>query len=128
MFYKALFLIVCAALISVLLKKNGGEFSFVIIILSTVSIAVIVLIYAGEKIEALKDFLSQNTNAGELILLGVKALIIAYLSETVADTCRDMGQTALASKAELAGKGVIFVLSVPVFLKIADMVLKFSEI
>ena len=43
----------------------------------------------------------------------LKALGVAFVCETAADICRDMGQTAIASKIELAGKLEIVALAIP---------------
>ena len=54
----------------------------------------------------------------------VKALGIAYISEFAADTCRDFGQSALAAKAEFAGKCAIFILCVPPAISVLEAAFK----
>lgn len=44
----------------------------------------------------------------------VKALGVAFACETGADVCRELGETGIASKIELAGKIEILVFSLPV--------------
>ncbi|MEE1277947.1 MAG: SpoIIIAC/SpoIIIAD family protein, partial [Acutalibacteraceae bacterium] len=51
----------------------------------------------------------------------LKALGICYITQFAADVCRDFGQTALASKAELAGKCAIFLLSLPLVTSIVEI-------
>ncbi len=43
----------------------------------------------------------------------VKALGVALVAQTAADICRDMGESATASKVELAGKAEIMLLCLP---------------
>jgi stage III sporulation protein AD len=43
-----------------------------------------------------------------------KALGVAVVTETAADICRDFGESAIASKVELAAKGMIMMLALPV--------------
>lgn len=57
--------------------------------------------------------------------VALKALGIGYITAFIADSCRDAGQTALALKAELAGKCAIFLLSVPLVLSILETAIGF---
>lgn len=52
--------------------------------------------------------------------LVLKAFGICYLAQLAADTCRDAGQSAIAGKIELAGRAAVLVLSLPLFLEIAQ--------
>ncbi len=125
---KALGLIFLAALLVVFLKKKGGEFSFLITACAVCIVGVYVILTIGDSVGTLKSLMEQNGQNSDYIIVAVKALIIAYLAETVADTCRDFGQQALASKAELAGKCVIFVLAVPILSNVLEVVLKYMEL
>ena len=125
---KALGLIFLAALLVVFLKKKGGEFSFLITACAVCIVGVYVILTIGDSVGTPKSLMEQNGQNSDYIIVAVKALIIAYLAETVADTCRDFGQQALALKAELAGKCVIFVLAVPILSNVLEVVLKYMEL
>ena len=45
---------------------------------------------------------------------------IAYLTEFGANVCKDAGETAVASKVELAGKVLIISLSIPILLTLME--------
>ena len=45
---------------------------------------------------------------------------IAYLTEFGANVCKDSGETAVASKVELAGKVLIISLSIPILLALME--------
>ena len=64
----------------------------------------------SQIITVLKEFGMKS----EYISVSLKALVIGYLSKFAADTCKDCGQTALAGKAEFAGKAIIFIIALPV--------------
>lgn len=51
-----------------------------------------------------------------------KALAVCYISQLGSDCCRDAGESAIASKIELAGKAAVVVISLPVFSSLAEMV------
>lgn len=44
----------------------------------------------------------------------LKALGISVVTETAADICRDFGESAIASKVELAAKSIMMMLALPV--------------
>ncbi len=52
----------------------------------------------------------------------LKALAVCYLTQLASDSCRDAGESAIASKIELAGKAAIAVISLPVFTSLAELV------
>ena len=53
----------------------------------------------------------------------LKAAGICLLTQLTADTCRDAGETALAGKAELTGRVLLLLLSVPLFQQILALIL-----
>ena len=52
----------------------------------------------------------------------LKALAVCYITQLAADCCRDAGESAIASKIELAGKAAIAAISLPVFASLAELV------
>ena len=52
----------------------------------------------------------------------IKVLVIAYLTEFIAQLCKDAGESSIASKIELGGKLIIFCISIPVFTSILNLV------
>lgn len=58
---------------------------------------------------------------GEYGLILFKALGICLITQLASDACRDAGEAALASKADLAGKVTLLVLALPLFQKIGEL-------
>lgn len=54
----------------------------------------------------------------------LKALAVCYITQLSADCCRDAGETAIASKLELAGRAAVLAVSLPVFAQLAELVTK----
>jgi stage III sporulation protein AD len=52
----------------------------------------------------------------------LKALGVAFLTETAASVCRDSGETGLATWVEIAGKLEILLLSFPLIRTVMDTV------
>ena len=51
----------------------------------------------------------------------LKAVGIGWLTRFISDTCRDSGLASIASGAELAGRCAIFLLSLPLLLKLMEI-------
>ena len=49
-----------------------------------------------------------------------KALGICYLTQFAADSCRDAGESALAVKAEIAGRIAVLLISLPLLSQVAS--------
>ena len=52
----------------------------------------------------------------------IKITGIAYLSEFATNICKDSGETAIASKVELAGRVIIIAMSVPILGALIDTI------
>ena len=82
----------------------------------TLSMAATVLTYVTELAEGL------GTPDGEGWSILLKALGVAFLTETAASVCRDSGESGLASWVETAGKLEILLLSFPLIRSVMDTV------
>ena len=52
----------------------------------------------------------------------IKVLVIAYLSDFSANLCKDAGQAAIGTKVELAGKLIIFFISIPILASVISLI------
>ncbi len=115
------------ALICIIFKGNREEYSFVLSVSVSVLILGILASYISSVISEL-NAISENGETDKYIKLAVKVLGISYVTVFSANTCRDYGQTALASKAELAGRCAIAVLGLPLIKNVLDLALGFLEL
>ena len=125
---KSFGVILAAAVLSVVLKQKSGEFSFLLSLIAVITVGIYCLVSVWDSVEKIRDRLNGYDIDVSYFKVSLKALFVAYMSETVADTCRDFGQSAMAHKAELAGKCVIFILTVPLFCDLLSIALSFLEI
>ncbi len=106
--------IICTV-ISVVLKQYKPEYALL------VSVACIIIIFINllSQISPILTQIIEYTTAvniqGEYIQILIKALGISYLAEIAGDICKDMGQNAIATKVQLAGKFAILILCIPLF-------------
>ena len=60
----------------------------------------------------------------QYFMLVLKLIGIAYITKFAADICRDSGESAIASKVELAGKAAVLALTVPVIGSFLSLVIE----
>lgn len=60
------------------------------------------------------SMLAENAGVGtEYITVMIKALGVSYITDFAVDTCKEAGETSLASKASLCGKLAMTGLAIP---------------
>lgn len=111
---------VIAAVLSVMLKKYNPEYSIIISLVAGAVLLLLILSRISPAIEQIKDLLSATRMSSEYGQVLFKCLGVCFLTQFAADSCRDAGESALASKVELAGKVMIVLLSLPLFEQIAQ--------
>lgn len=68
--------------------------------------------------------LMSGTNINtEYISILIKSLGICFIVQLASDACRDAGESAIASKVELAGKFAVLLVALPLFSQVAELVL-----
>ena len=113
-------IVLLAAILCVLLRKYHAEYSIIISLAAGILVLAIVLSRISPAITQIQSLLTATKLSSEYGLILFKALGICFLTQFAADSCRDAGESALASKIELAGKIAIVILALPLFEKIAQ--------
>ncbi|MBE6728072.1 MAG: stage III sporulation protein AD [Ruminococcaceae bacterium] len=120
-------LCIIAALLVVFLKQYKGEYGF----LAALAAAVIIITFLfSQLVPILNEIyaLAQKGNAVNYYKIALKALGIAYITAFAANSCRDFGQSALAAKAELAGRLALCALSLPLLSGVLELALTFADV
>ena len=111
-----------SAVFALVLGQYKKEYSAII----SVGAASIIFVSVISSIASpLTEVVNKLQSAGvdvELFFVALKALGIGYITQFVADTCRDFGQTSLAAKAEFIGRVSIFIISLPLANTLFDAV------
>lgn len=110
---------VVSAAVAVLLKGYNSEYSLLISLISGIAILLMLISGVSEKLYEVRNAVSGFT-ASSFFIVAFKSLGICVITGFIADSCRQAGQLSLASKAELAGRCAIFVLSVPMLLSLLE--------
>ena len=111
---------IVSAILAVMIKKYHQEYSIIISIAAGVIILFEIFSNISPAIRQINTLLSSAGLSAEYTVILFKSLGVCFLTQFAADSCRDAGESALASKVELAGKIAIVVLSLPLFEKIAN--------
>ncbi len=116
-----------ATAVCIILKQKNAEYALLVSVAAGAAVILLVLKNISAPIESVKYKLSQYGIEEEYFKVALKSLGIGYITTFIADACRDSGQTSLASKAELAGKSAIFLLSLPLIFSVLETAVGFIQ-
>lgn len=103
------------ALISVILKQYCSEHSMAVTIAVCVGVMTFFVLLFDDAIDEIRDIFEMAGIAESYISIIFKTLAICCITHITAELCRDSGEGAIASAAELWGRGAMLVLGLPVF-------------
>lgn len=114
--------VLISVIVSLILAKQGKDFSVLLII----CVCGMVLSVAGIYIQKLLDFILSLMDLGQLnqdfIQILFKTLGIGLLSEITCMICNDSGNAALGKSVQILSSVVILCLCIPLFTKLLDLV------
>ena len=116
--------IIAIALVSIIviaiLKQHRPEFVVHASIISGILILYFILNEFIPIITMLQNLSEKMGVSGKFFVILLKITGIAYLTEFGASICTDSGESAIASKVELAGKIIIISLSIPIITSLME--------
>ena len=114
---------IAAAVLSLVLKKDNAAFGIAISVVASVIIFIAVIPQLSGVMELLNNITGAINTDIPFVPIVVKILGIAYISEFSAQIINDAGETAIASKIELAGKILIMTVSAPIIFALVNQVI-----
>ncbi|SEH38713.1 stage III sporulation protein AD [Ruminococcus flavefaciens] len=118
---------VVGALIAMILKQYCSEQSMLISIVVSVLVIAFFMTFLGETIDEIRSIFETAGISESCISIVFKVLAICCITHISAELCRDSGEGAIASAAELCGRAAIIVLSLPLmnsFVQLIDKLIK----
>ncbi len=113
---------ILSAVLCIIVRQYKPEMALGISTACGVLILIAVITMLSPSVEAITELTdSAGLDDGYAAIL-LKALAVCYITQLSADCCRDAGESAIATKIELAGKAAIVVISLPVFASLAELV------
>lgn len=125
--FKVLAFCLITAIICLILKQQKSEYALLVSVAGGVIILTFLIKNILVPITVLQQKIESYGIDADYFKTALKALGIGYVTTFIADTCRDAGQANLATKAELAGKCAIFLLSVPLIFSVLETALGFIK-
>ena len=109
-------------LLAALLRENKKEFAIYVALATILGIFAAVLYQLSTIFEFLESWQSKLSYGQYYLPIILKVLGVAYISDFVAQVCKDAGENAIGSKVELGGKVMIFYLALPVMISIMELI------
>lgn len=111
------------SILSIFLKQIKSEYAIMVVIIGGIIILGYIL---GSIVDILSFFETIVDKTGvnhQLFSSMLKVIGIGYLIEFSASICKDSGNSSIADKIHLAGKVMIFVVSMPIVETLFNLVL-----
>ena len=118
--FKLLGICLVGAVICIALKPHAAGYSYLISISLGAMAIIFILTRLSGPITQISQSLEKIGNAPEYFKIALKAVGISYITTFVADSCRESGQTLMASTAQMAGKCAILYLSFPLIVSVSE--------
>lgn len=119
--FKILGFAIIATILIVMLNNEKKEIGLVL----SIAAGVCILLFTMSKITPVVDMLNALIESSginkEFLVIILKITGIAYLVEFGKNICIDAGQSAIATKLELAGKVIILSLSLPLIATLVNV-------
>ncbi len=113
---------ICAVIFALLLRRYCREQSLLISLAACVVILGAFISAAASVIADIQDIFLSSGISQSYITLIFKASAICFITQITCDICRDSGETAIASAAELWGRGAVTVIAFPVVKALLEMI------
>ena len=114
--------LLCAALLATVLRAHRPELALGLSLAAGALVVGVLLRELIPLIGTLRRMLALGGLSDTALSVVLRAAGVCFLSQWAADTCRDAGQTALAAKAELTGRVLLLLLTVPLFEQVLALV------
>ena len=114
--------LLCGGLLSAVLRAQRPELAVCLSLLAAALVAGMLLRQLSPLIVALRRMTVLGGVGENNLGVVLRGAGICLVTQLAADTCRDAGDTALASKAELTGRVLLLLLAVPLYEEILTLI------
>ncbi len=113
-----------ASIFIILIREQRPELAFLLSLVTGLIILNLILDQVGIVVNLLQQIAEKARI--DLIYFNtiIKIIGIAYIGEFGAEITRDSGETALASKIELAAKIIIMILAIPIMISLIETIIE----
>ncbi len=115
--------LLCGALLAAVLRTQRPELAMGLSLLAGAVVALFLLRQVVPLAGTVRRMVALGGLSEGVFAVVFRAAGVCLLTQIVADTCRDAGESALAGKAELAGRILLLLMTVPLFEQILTLIL-----
>lgn len=116
-------LLLCAALLAAVLRTQRPEWAVGLSLSAGALVAAALLQRLAPLITTLRQMLAVGGLSDTALTMVLRAAGVCFITQLAADTCRDAGESALASRAELTGRVLLLVMTLPLFEQVLTLIL-----
>jgi len=113
-----------ATAICILIKQYKPEYAMLVSLACGIVIFSMIIVSLIPAFEAMTKLIKRASINSEYAKAIIKTLGVCYVTQLASDSCRDAGETAIASKVELCGKVYIVLISLPLFENLVTIAFK----
>lgn len=114
--------LLCGGLLAAVLRSRRPELAMCLSLLAGVLVVGMLLRQLSPLIAALRRMTALGGIKESYVGVVLRGAGICLVARLAADTCRDAGDSALASKAELTGRILLLLLAVPLYEEILTLI------
>ncbi len=119
-------LAIVTTILTIALKRHNHELSILISFGSAVIILLCVLEYVLTSIDKVSSIFAQANISTQYVVILLKVMGICFLTEFTCDCTKESGLLALSGNIALAGKVLVFITAMPMFMEVLDVVVKLT--
>ena len=112
---------IMVAAFAVLLRQYRQEYAMMLSVAAGVIIFMLIITKAAPAFSEIQSLIERSGIKAEYGVILIKSLGICFIAQFAADACKDAGETAIASKVELAGKFAVLLIALPLFEQVAQL-------
>jgi len=109
-----------ATILCIILKQTRPEFAMLLALITGVLIFFICQTKVMEIVDVLRNLSDKAGMPRGFLGILLKVIAISYITEFASNICKDVGETAIASKVQFAGKCSILILSMSIIGSFVD--------
>lgn len=113
---------IISTILAITIKKTTPDIGMIVSIAACILIFLMIMPWLNSIIEIIKYIEKQISINSDYIGIVIKIIGIAYISEFGFQICSDAGENAIGHKIDLAGRILIMVVSMPIFISLVNMI------
>lgn len=114
-------LCIAVSLLALSLRQQRPEYAMLLSLACGLFVLFFLVGKMGNIFSQLQDLMTGLSGQSELTEIVLKALGICIVAELGSQCCRDAGETAIATKVELAAKAALVLMSIPIFQTVLEV-------